>query len=85
VRVAKFTFSIRSKRVKGWLYDYFQVYDGKGHRTETYLGRHGEVETERATLRKKLEYFQGLLQEIQQMVKETKMQLEQLPKEEAET
>jgi hypothetical protein len=75
-------FGLVDKEVKGRMYRYFWTYNGSGHKTESYLGPSGEVETQRGGLQRKLAYLESLLQEIQQMMMQTRSELEQLPRSE---
>lgn len=77
--MTQFTFGFLDKTVKGHEYSYFWTYDGSGHKTETYLGRAGRPKTQRRALETKLRHLEGLQQEIQEMVKQTRAELEQLP------
>lgn len=81
--MTQFTFGSLDKTVKGHKYTYFWTYDGSGHKSEVYLGRTGKPKTQRRALETKLKYLEGLQQEIQEMIKQTKADLEQLPAPEA--
>jgi len=77
--MSQFTFGFLDKTVKGHVYSYFWTYDGSGHKTEVYLGRQGKPKTQRRALETKLRHLEGLQQEIQEMIKQTRADLEQLP------
>lgn len=83
--MTKFTFGLMDKTVKSHMYSYFWTYDGSGHKTEVYLGRAGKPKTQRRALETKLRHLKGLEQTIQEMIKQTQAELEQLPAEEAKT
>jgi hypothetical protein len=81
--VTQFTFGFMDKTVKGQVYRYFWTYDGEGHKSEVYLGRADKARTHRREVETKLKYLEGLQQEIQEMIRQTKADLEQLPAAEA--
>lgn len=81
--MTQFTFGFLDKTVKGHTYTYFWTYDGAGHKSEVYLGRAGKPKTQRRALETKLKHLEGLQQEIQEMIRQTMAELEQLPTEEA--
>lgn len=81
--MTQFTFGFLDKTVKNHAYSYFWTYDGSGHKSETYLGRSGKPKTQKRALETKLKYLQGLQQQIEGMIKQTRTDLEQLPTEEA--
>ncbi|MGB8781042.1 MAG: hypothetical protein WCD81_10395 [Candidatus Bathyarchaeia archaeon] len=81
--MTQFTFGFLDKTVKGHTYKYFWTYDGSGHKSEVYLGRAGTLRTQRRALETKLKHLQGLEQEIQEMIRQTRTELEQLPRTEA--
>jgi hypothetical protein len=78
VRMTQFTFGLMDKTVKNHRYSYFWTYDGSGHKTEVYLGRAGKPKTQRRALETKLKHLEMLQQEIQEMIKQTRAELEQL-------
>lgn len=80
----KFTYGFLTKTVKGKEYVYFWKYTGTGHKTEVYVGPANTLETRRRTLQIKLEYLQGLQEEIAATIKETQKQLAELPPEKEE-
>lgn len=81
--MTQFTFGFLDKTVKGHTYTYFWTYDGSGHKSEVYLGRAGTLKTQRRALETKLKHLEGLHQEIQEMIKQTRAGLEELPTKEA--
>ena len=76
--MTEFAFGFLNRTVKNHEYTYFWTYDGAGHKTETYLGRAGKPKTQKRALMVKLAYFQGLEQELAEMIRQTKAELEQL-------
>jgi len=81
--MTQFTFGFMDKTVKGHRYSYFWTYDGSGHKSEVYLGKQGTLRTQKRSLETKLGHLEGLEQTIQEMIKQTRAELEQLPTEEA--
>lgn len=65
------------------MYSYFWTYNGTGHKTEIYLGRAGKLKTRKRALETKLKYLEGLQRTIEGMIEKTRVDLEQLPAEEA--
>jgi hypothetical protein len=83
--MTQFTFGFLDKTVKGHVYSYFWTYDGTGHKSEVYLGRAGKLKTQRRALETKLKYLELLQQELAEMVKQARTELDRLPTEEART
>ena len=81
--MTEFAFGFLNRTVKNNEYTYFWTYDGAGHKSETYLGKAGTLKTQKRALETKLRYFEMLQQEIQQMIKQTRAELEQMPSGEA--
>jgi len=75
----KFTYGFTTKTVKGKQYVYFWRYTGSGRKTETYIGRAGKLKTQRRALQTKLAYLEGLEQELCEMIRQTRQELEGLP------
>jgi hypothetical protein len=82
-KTTQFTFGLMDKTVKGHMYSYFWTYDGSGHKTEIYLGRAGKPKTRKRALETKMKHLERLQQTIQEMLRQTRAELEQLPAEEA--
>lgn len=74
----KFTYGFTTKTVKGKQYVYFWKYTGTGHKTEIYIGRAGKPATEKKALHVKLEYLQGLQEEISETIRQAKAELDRL-------
>jgi hypothetical protein len=83
--MTQFTFGFLDKTVKNHAYSYFWTYDGSGHKKEKYLGRAGKPQTQKKALQTKLMYLEGIQQQIEGMIKQTRTDLNQLPTEEAKT
>lgn len=78
----KFPYGFTEKTVKGKKYVYFWRYDS-GQKSELYIGRAGQVKTQRRALQTKLEYLQGLQQELSETIRKTEQELNGLPEEKA--
>jgi restriction endonuclease S subunit len=78
----KFVYGFTTKTVQDKQYVYFWKCTGTGRKTEQYMGREGRLRTQRRVLTTKLAYLEGLEQEIQEMIKQTQTELEDLPAEE---
>lgn len=75
----KFTYGFTTKTIKGKEYVYFWRYTGTGHKTEIYVGPLGKLKTEKRMLHTKLEYLQGLQEEINATIGQVQEQLADLP------
>jgi len=84
-KLTQFTFGFLDKTVKNHVYSYFWTYDGRGHKSEVYLGRSGKPKTFKRALETKLKYLEGLQQQIEKMIKQTRTELDQLSAEEVKT
>ena len=84
-KMTQFTFGLMDKTVKGHMYSYFWTYNGTGRKTEIYLGRAEKLKTRKRALETKMKHLERLQQTIQEMIKQTRVDLEQLPAEEAKT
>lgn len=67
------------------MYSYFWTYDGSGHKSEVYLGRAGKFKTQKRALEIKLRHLEEIQQTIQEMIKQTRTDLEQLLEEAKKT
>jgi hypothetical protein len=75
----KFTYGFATKTVKARKYVYFWKYTGTGHKTEQYIGPAGKARTNRRMLQVKLEYLQGLQEEITETIRQVQEQLAEFP------
>lgn len=71
----KFTYGFTIKTIQGKEYIYFWKYTGTGHKTEVYVGRAGKPKTETRKLKIKLQYLEGLQEEIAATIRQVKEQL----------
>jgi hypothetical protein len=74
----KFTYGFTTKTVKGKKYVYFWKYAGTGRKAEQYIGPAGKAETQRKTLQVKLDYLEGLREEIAETIRQAKAELDRL-------
>jgi len=77
----KFTYGFTTKTIKGKEYIYFWKYTGTGHKTEVYVGPAAKPKTQRRALQVKLEYLQGLQEEITATIRQVQEQLAEFPPE----
>ena len=68
-------YGVTIKTVRGKRYVYFWFYDGKGRKTEKYLGPVEDPETEKKALKLQLEYLQKVKDEIEKEIKKVKRKL----------
>ena len=73
----KFTYGFTAKTIKGKKYVYFWKYTGTGRKTEMYVGPAGKPKTQRRALQVKLEYLQGLQEEITATIQQAQEQFHQ--------
>ena len=73
--IMRLGYGVTIKTVRGKRYVYFWFYDGKGRKTEKYLGPVEDPETERKSLKMQLEYLQKVKDEIEKEIKKVKRKL----------
>ena len=66
------------KTVRGKRYVYFWFYDGKGKKTEKYLGPVDDPETEKRALKMQLEYLQKLKNEVEKEIQRINKKLHKI-------
>ncbi len=68
-------YGVTIKTVRGKRYVYFWFYDGKGKKTEKYLGPVEDPETEKRALKIQLEYLQKVKRELEKEIEKIRKQL----------
>jgi len=68
-------YGVTIKTVRGKRYVYFWFYNGKGKKTEKYLGPVEDPQTERRSLKMQLEYLQKVKDEIEKEIEKVKKKL----------
>ena len=71
-------YGVTVKTVRGKRYVYFWFYDGKGRKTEKYLGPAEDPETEKRALKMQLEYLQNVKREVEREIEKIRKLLEKV-------
>ena len=71
-------YGVTVKTVRGKRYVYFWFYDGKGKKTEKYLGPAEDPETEKRALKMQLKYLQNVKREVEREIEKIRKLLEEV-------
>ena len=76
--IMRLGYGVTIKTVKGKRYAYFWFYNGKGKKTEKYLGPVEDPETEKRALEMQLEYLQKVKDEIENEIQRISKKLHKI-------